>query len=174
MVLQTILAGLPKDFPLPIMIVQHIAPGFLNGLGEWLSRTTNLPVHIASDNELIERGKVYLAPDGYQMGVNNSGHIKLKEGVENYILCPSVSYLFQSVHNAYGNQVIGVLLTGMGRDGADELKALRDRGAPTIAQDKESSVVHGMPGEAIKLGGATYVLSSSSISKKLVELVIKS
>ncbi|MBN2103867.1 chemotaxis-specific protein-glutamate methyltransferase CheB [bacterium] len=174
MVLQTILAGLPKDFPLPIMIVQHIAPGFLSGLGEWLSRTTNLPVHIASDNEVIEPGKVYLAPDGYQMGVSRDERVKLKEGYNNYTLCPSVSYLFQAACETFGSEVIGVLLTGMGRDGAEELKALRSRGAPTIAQDKESSVVHGMPGEAIKLGGATYVLSSSNISKKLVELVVKS
>ena len=171
MVLQTILAGLPKDFPLPILIVQHIAPGFLNGLGEWLSRTTNLQVHIASDDELVESGKVYLAPDGFQMGINSRGYIKLLEGHQEYSLCPSVSYLFDSAIQAYGKQAIGVLLTGMGRDGADELKAMRDRGAVTIAQDKESSVVHGMPGEAIKLGGASYVLGVSQIAKKLHELV---
>lgn len=171
MVLQTILAGLPKEFPLPILIVQHIAPGFLNGLGEWLSRTTNLPVHIASDGEGLKPGQVYLAPDGYQMGILTGGRINLVEGHGDYLLCPSVSYMFKSVLKTYGKQVIGVLLTGMGRDGADELKELRDRGAITIAQDKESSVVHGMPGEAIKLGGATYVLSSSHVPKKILELI---
>jgi two-component system chemotaxis response regulator CheB len=173
MVLQTILAGLRKDFPLPILIVQHIAPGFLNGLGEWLSRTTNLQVHIASDDEPIEPGKVYLAPDGFHMGIGPRGHIQLEEGHQEYALCPSVSYLFQSAIQSYGKQAIGVLLTGMGRDGAEELKAMRDRGAVTIAQDKESSVVHGMPGEAIKLGGATYVLGAIHMAKKLNELVIK-
>jgi len=174
MVLQTILAGLAKDFPLPIMIVQHIAPGFLNGLGEWLSRTTNLPVHIASNDEKIKAGQVYLAPDGFQMGIGSGGQIQLTEGKGEYTLCPSVSHLFQSALKTYGDRVIGVLLTGMGRDGAEELKTLRERGAPTIAQDKESSVVHGMPGEAIKLGGATYVLSSSNVPKKMMELVVKS
>jgi two-component system chemotaxis response regulator CheB len=173
MVLQTILAGLPKDFPLPILIVQHIAPGFLNGLGEWLSRTTNLQVHIASDDETVKPGKVYLAPDGFQMGIDSNGHVKLVEGHQDYVLCPSVSYLFKSAGQAFGKQAIGVLLTGMGRDGADELKAMRDRGAVTIAQDKESSVVHGMPGEAIKLGGATYVLDITHVAKKLNELVTK-
>ncbi|MBN1781636.1 chemotaxis-specific protein-glutamate methyltransferase CheB [bacterium] len=174
MVLQNILAGLPNDFPLPIMIVQHIAPGFLNGLGEWLSRTTNLQVHIAQKDELVEPSKVYLAPDGFQMGISASGRVQLTEGRGEYTLCPAVSHLFQSALKTYGKQVIGVLLTGMGRDGADELKALRDRGAITIAQDKESSVVHGMPGEAIKLGGATYVLGCSQVPKKLTELVAQS
>jgi two-component system chemotaxis response regulator CheB len=171
MVLQTILAGLPKDFPLPILIVQHIAPGFLNGLGEWLSRTTNLQVHIAENGETVSPGKVYLAPDGNQMGVGSDDRIVLSPNKGEYILCPAVAHLFQTALHSFGKQAIAVLLTGMGRDGADELKELHDRGAVTIAQDKESSVVHGMPGEAIKLGAATHVLSAANVPKKLVELI---
>jgi two-component system chemotaxis response regulator CheB len=88
-------------------------------------------------------------------------------------LCPSVYYLFRSVLEIFGKNSIGVLLTGMGRDGAAELKMLNETGAVTIAQDRESSIVHGMPGEAIKLGGATYVLSPEKIAAKLRNIVKK-
>jgi two-component system chemotaxis response regulator CheB len=170
-VLQTILASLPKDFPVPILIVQHIARGFLPGLAEWLNQTTGLQVHIASLGTGPLPGHVYLAPDDFHMGITAGGRILLtKEEPENG-LRPAVSFLFRSLAEAYGPNALGVLLTGMGKDGAAELKLMKYKGAVTVAQDRESSVVHGMPGEAIKAGGATYVLSADNIAAALIALV---
>ncbi len=167
-VLQTILSGLPKDFPVPILVVQHIAQGFVSGLAEWLNQTTGFQVHIASYGTNPLPGHVYLAPDGFQMGLSTSGRILLtKEEPENG-LRPAVSYLFRSLAQVCGPAAVGVLLTGMGKDGAAELKLMKDKGAITIAQDRESSVVHGMPGEAIALGGATHVLPADKIADALV------
>ena len=169
--LQTILAGLSKDFPAPILVVQHIARGFLPGLAEWLNQTTGLRIHIASYGISPLPGHVYLAPDDFHMGLSASGRILLtKEEPENG-LRPAVSYLFRSLAEACGPNALGVLLSGMGRDGAAELKLMKDKGAITIAQDHESSVVHGMPGVAIELGGATHVLPADKISDALLTLV---
>jgi two-component system, chemotaxis family, protein-glutamate methylesterase/glutaminase len=170
MVLQTILSALPKDFPLPVVIVQHIALGFLAGLRDWLGRSASLPVHIAEDKQQLMNGHVYLAPDGFQMGIDRFRKVALRKDVHDYTLCPAVSYMFRTVAESFGDRAITVLLTGMGRDGAEEMKLIRDKGALTLAQDKESSVVHGMPGEAIRLGGATFILPPEKIAVKLVEL----
>jgi two-component system chemotaxis response regulator CheB len=170
-VLQTILAGLPKDFPVPILIVQHIAYGFLPGLAEWLNQTTGLPIQIAAHGTCPLPGHVYLAPDGFHLGLSSSGRILLtKEAPENG-LRPAVSHLFRSLTEVCGSNAVGVLLTGMGKDGAAELKLMKDTGAITLAQDRESSIIHGMPGEAIALGGATYVLSADKIAGMLAVLV---
>jgi two-component system chemotaxis response regulator CheB len=170
MVLQTILSRLPKDFPVPVLIVQHMASGFLSGFAEWLGDSSALPVHVAIDNERLLPGHVYLAPDGFHMELASENRIMLtKEEPENG-LRPSVSYLFRSVAQVFGRKAIGVLLTGMGRDGAGELKSMKDKGAITIAQDKESSIVHGMPGEAISLGATTYVLPPEGIASALASI----
>lgn len=169
-VLETILSALPSDFAAPILIVQHIATGFLPGLVDWLTQTTHFPVHIATHNEALRPGSAYLAPDGYQMGVS-SERILLNDAPQENNLRPAASYLFRSVAAAFGANAAGVLLTGMGRDGAAELKLLRDKGAITFAQDQETSVVHGMPGEAIKLGAACYILPPERIAAMLVSLV---
>jgi two-component system chemotaxis response regulator CheB len=169
--LQIILAGLSKDFPAPILVVQHIARGFLPGLAEWLDQTTGFRVHIASYGTGPLPGHVYLAPDDFHMGLSASGRILLtKEEPENG-LRPAVSFLFRSLAEACGPNALGVLLSGMGRDGAAELKMMKDRGATTIAQDLESSIVHGMPGVAIELGGATHVLPADRIADALLTFV---
>lgn len=170
-VLQTILAGLPKDFSAPVLVVQHIAHGFLAGMAEWLNQTTGLQVHLASYGTTPLSAHVYLAPDDFHMGIGADGAIVLtREEPENH-LRPAVSFLFRSLAERCGPNALGVLLTGMGKDGAAELKLMRDKGAVTIAQDSESSVVHGMPGEAIALGGATHVLPADKIANALVALV---
>ena len=169
--LQTILSGLPRDFPAPTLIVQHMAPGFTCGFVEWLNQTTRLPVHLATHGEIMLDGHAYVAPDGFQMGVKVAGRIALSHDAFEHGLRPSVSYLFRSLAEAYGGRSIGVLLTGMGKDGAAELQAMKERGAVTFAQDSESSVVHGMPGEAIKLDAVTYVLPPEKIAAALQNLV---
>lgn len=170
-VLQTILGSLPKDFPAPILIVQHIARGFLPGLAEWLGQTTGWQIHLAGHGVMPMPGHVYLAPDDFHMGVTPSGRICLTKEEPESSLRPAVGYLFRTLANGLGPNAVGVLLSGMGRDGAAELKLMKDRGAPTIAQDRETSVVHGMPGEAILLGGATYVRAADKIAETLVTLV---
>lgn len=170
-VLQTILSQIPNSFPVPILIVQHISAGFLEGLAEWLTTSTGFPVHIARNGEPITGGRAYLAPDGFHMGVDRTHRIKLSEEPPDHGLRPSASHLFRSVEKTYGRFAVGILLTGMGRDGAEELKLMRDSGALTIAQDKESSIVHGMPGEAIRLGAAVHVLPPAQIAATLRSLV---
>jgi two-component system chemotaxis response regulator CheB len=163
-VLQTILASLPKDFPVPVLVVQHITQGFLPGLAEWLNQTTSLQIQIAAYGCIPLPGHVYLAPDGYHMEFSAAGRIVLTKEAQETGLRPSVAHLFHSLAEVCGADAVGVLLTGMGKDGAVELKQMKDRGATTIAQDRESSVVHGMPGEAIALGGATHVLPADKIA----------
>ena len=166
-VLQAILSGLPEDFPVPVLIVQHIAVGFIQGFVEWLGQKSNLPIHVATHGEYILPGHIYVAPDGFHMQAKIGGQITLSKNKPENGLRPSVSSLFRSVAKVYGQNAVGVLLTGMGKDGAEELKCLKEKGAITIAQDKESSVVHGMPGQAIKLDAATYVLSPERIAEML-------
>ena len=172
-VLETVLSLLPKNFPVPILIVQHMATGFLQGFVEWLTQSTGIPTHIAAHGEEIQPGYAYAAPDGYHMGVQNSGQIQLSKDDKENGLRPSVAYLFRSVARSFGRNSIGVLLTGMGDDGAEELKILKELGAVTIAQDEQSSVVFGMPGEAVKIDAAIYVLPPKSIALTLASLVEK-
>lgn len=170
-VLQTILSRLPPDLPMPLLIVQHIAPGFLPGLASWLQLASGFPVEIARQHDCPRPGRAYLAPDHCHLGLSATGSILLEYGEPVDRLRPAVSHLFRSLAaTPFAADVVGVLLTGMGSDGAEELKLLQDRGATTIAQDADSSVVHGMPGEAIRLGGATHVLSPEKIARLLGEL----
>lgn len=169
-VLQTILAGLPRSFPIPVLIVQHIAAGFTQGFVEWLAQSSSLPVHIPAHGQSILPGQAYVAPDGLHMVVGADGRVQLRSDEPENGLRPSVACLFRSVTKAYGQSAVGVLLSGMGKDGAWELKSMKEQGAITIAQDQDTSVVHGMPGEAIKLGGATYVLPPEKICLALTSL----
>ncbi len=171
--LQTILSRLHKNFPAPVLIVQHIASGFLSGMTEWLSETTPLPVYIARHGESALPGHVYFAPDDVHIGVEKNSHIILSRGEPENGMRPSVSFLFRSVANIYGSHAAGVLLTGMGRDGAEELLLMKEKGAMTIAQDEESSVVYGMPGEAVKLDAAKVVLPPEDISAMLEAITKK-
>jgi two-component system chemotaxis response regulator CheB len=172
-VLQTILAGLPRDFPIPVLIVQHIAAGFTQGFVEWLARSSSLPVQIPANGQAVLPGQVYVAPDGLHMTIGADGRVQLKSDEPENGLRPSVACLFRSVVKAYGHSAIGVLLTGMGKDGAWELKLMKEHGAVTIAQNQDTSVVHGMPGEAIRLGGATYILPPEKICLALTSLASK-
>jgi two-component system chemotaxis response regulator CheB len=169
-VLRTLLLGLPPNFGAPILVVQHMAPGFLPGLAEWLN-SCGCSVEIAKHGRVPKPGWTYLAPDDYQMGLDPGGAICLSLAPPEHGLRPSASYLFRSVTEVFGSRAIGVVLTGMGRDGADDLKRMRDAGAVTFAQDQESSVVHGMPGAAINLGAAIHVLPPEKIAVALGQLV---
>jgi two-component system chemotaxis response regulator CheB len=170
-VLQTILSALPKPCPVPIVIVQHISAGFVQGLADWLTQCTGIPVHIASHGERAMPGCAYLAPDDRHLCVEPGMRLVLTDDPVENGSRPAVSNLFRSVARVCGTGGVGVILTGMGRDGAEELKLMRDRGAVTIAQDEETSVVFGMPGEAVKLGAATHVSSPQQIGALLSALL---
>lgn len=170
MALRTILSGLPPHFPFPFLIVQHIASGFIGGMLEWLSETSSLHFHVAREGEKILEGHAYFAPDSFDMGVDKHGIIHLNGDIRPGHSKPSVAYLFRSVIEAYGDRSVGVLLTGMGEDGAKELKLMKDKGALTIVQDEESCVVFGMPGEAVKIDAARYVLPPDKIAAALANL----
>ena len=172
-VIQAILSGLGENFPLPILIVQHMAAGFVHGFAEWLALSSRLPVHVASRNESILPGHVYVAPDGFQMLLETGNRIKLSGEPPVNGLRPSVSSLFRSVADVCGKNAAGVLLTGMGTDGAEELLLLKRKGAVTIVQDEASSVIYGMPAEAVRIGAATYKLSPDKIATTLEGLARK-
>jgi len=171
--LQSILAGLPKNLGVPILVVQHITPGFTEGLAEWLAGSSGRPVRVAADGDRLVPGHVFIAPEGFQLGIRRGGTISVARDEPENGHCPSISYLFRSVAEVFGPGAIGVLLTGMGRDGAAGLKLMKEKGAITIAQDRESSVVHGMPGEAIRMGAATHVLPLGQIAAALSKLADK-
>jgi two-component system, chemotaxis family, protein-glutamate methylesterase/glutaminase len=167
-VLQNILSALPRDFPAPILVVQHIARGFLPGMVEWLNQTTGQHIHIAAHGAVPLPGHVHIAPDDFHLGVSTGGRLTLARDAPENGLRPSVSWLFRSMAANLGSGAVGVLLTGMGKDGAAELRQMRDRGSMTIAQDRESSVVHGMPGEAIALDAAVQILPADRIAQALI------
>ena len=169
--LHRLLAGLPRPCPVPVLIVQHISAGFIVGLAEWLTTATGIPVRIAQHRELAQPGTALLAPDSCQMGIGPDGRILCTPEPAEHGLRPSVSFLFRTVARNFGARAAGVLLTGMGRDGAAELKLMRDAGAVTLAQDRESSIIHGMPGEAIRLGAAAHIGTPAELAIVLQSLL---
>lgn len=170
-VLQTLLSRLPAAFPIPILIVQHIAPGFEPSLQNWLQNTSPLPIHLAREGMEATRG-VYLGQSGSHLEVQKAQqkillHLSQKDAVRGHR--PSADVLFQSAVKAFGHQLIGIQLTGMGDDGASGLKAIRDAGGLTLVQSEQSSAVFGMPQSAIRMGAAQHVLDPEDIPLKVME-----
>lgn len=161
-ILKQLFENIPELFPVPILVVQHITDGFLESMVSWLGNYSKATLKIAVHGEFVLPGKIYFAPNNFHMGLI-SGRINLQKNVERSIICPSASYLFNSLAENYGKDTIAMLLTGMGSDGSKELKKLKDAGALTFAQDKESSLVFGMPGEAIKINAANYILTPQQL-----------
>ena len=171
--LQIILSGLQSNFSLPIVIVQHISHGFISGMADWLSKTTPFLCKVGENGEVVRPGTVYLAPDDAHMIVRDNGLLLLdySDLIGGYR--PSVNALFESVAKNFKAEAIGILLTGMGQDGARGLKVMRQAGAYTIAQDEASSIVFGMPGTAVKMDAVDEVLSLSLIAPWLKGLTEK-
>ena len=169
MALQTILSQIPNDFSLPILIVQHIDANFAAGFCSWLNSSSGVPVKIASHGEKLLPGHAYLPPGDAHLGLIEEGIIGVSYDPPESNLRPSVNYLFRSVRRVYGGKSIAILLSGMGTDGAKELKQLKDVGALTIAQDELSSLVHGMPGEAILLEAVCLVSSLDEIVSQIIK-----
>ncbi len=168
--LHDILRRLPSDFAAPVLIVQHMAAGFISGFAEWLQQASRFPVEVARAGALALPGRAYVAPDARHMEITAEGRLGLSDAGPENGSRPSISFLFRSVARAYAASAAGVLLTGMGKDGSDGLKLLKDSGALTIAQDEASCVVYGMPAEAIRLNAATAVLAPDQIAAALVSV----
>ncbi len=164
-VILEILRGLGPAIEVPVLVVQHMATGFLEGFRSWLARSSGLPVAIASPAEQARPGHVYLAPEDRHLGIDRTGRIRLSDGPAENGFRPSVSVLFRSVAEAFGARALAVLLTGMGEDGADGLSQIAARGGTTVIQDFDSSVVFGMPGAAQRLGVAQHVLPPADIAR---------
>lgn len=170
-VLRKLLSGLPKTFPATVLIVQHMTEGFTEGFAAWLAQATGFPVQLATDGAKLLTGHAYVAPDGWHMILGANNRIRLTRDAPINGFRPSVSSLFRSVAMTSSRNAVGVLLTGMGKDGAEELGMMKKKGAITIAQDAESSTIFGMPGEAVKNNVAQYVLPPEEIAGLLTRLV---
>ncbi|NMO22509.1 chemotaxis protein CheB [Pyxidicoccus fallax] len=166
-----VLRTIPRGFPAPIAYCQHISDGFTEGLAHWLSMETALKVREAEDAVVMEPGTVYIAPSGSHLLVRPEGRLELDSGPALRGFRPSCDMLLTSAGEAFGSRCIGVILTGMGRDGARGLKEIRERGGRTIAQDEATSTVWGMPREAVQLGAAQEVLPLDRIGSTLLSWV---
>ena len=162
-----LLAPLPADFPIGIAIVQHITDGFTEGLARWLDSMCQLQVTIPAHGEKLTGGHVFIAPAGKHMRIDEASRVVLESGEPVGGHLPSGDVLLESVAESFGSRAIGVILTGMQRDGARGLKTIKDAGGLTMAQDEETSVVFGMPAAAIELGAVDKVLPIDTMARSL-------
>ncbi|MEW6107884.1 MAG: chemotaxis response regulator protein-glutamate methylesterase [Nitrospirota bacterium] len=172
--LQIILTRLPSDFRAAVVVSQHMPRGFTGPLAERLDKLSKVKIKEAEDGDQVEAGKILICPGGYHMGIYKKGQktqVTLKEGrlTDKYI--PSVDYMMTSVAGNFGAGSMGVILTGMGNDGKNGMLEIKEKGGYTIAESEESSVVFGMPAEAIKAGAATKVLPISDIPAEIIRMV---
>lgn len=167
--LAILLAGLPKDFAAAIVIVQHVDERFAAGMADWLNRDSSLPVRVAQEGDRLTAGTVLLAGTNDHLILKAADRIGYAPEPRDYAYRPSVDVFFDSVSTLWSGEAVGVLLTGMGRDGAKGLKALRSKGHYTIAQDQATSAVYGMPKAAATLGAAVEILPIERIAARLVD-----
>jgi len=169
--LERILRDLPAEFPLPLVCVQHIAQGFMQGLVDWLAAGCRIRVRTASEGARPQEGTAYFPPDDRHLEIDDSGVFHCSGALPLGGHRPSVDIAFGSIARRYGAAAVGVLLTGMGQDGAQGLRDIARAGGLTIAQDEQSSVVFGMPRRAIELGAARHVLPLDQIGPALCNIV---
>jgi two-component system chemotaxis response regulator CheB len=163
-VLKTIFENLTDYFP-PILVVQHISPGFLPMMVDLLKQQTHKNIMIAKEGEAIKSNMIYVAPDHTHMGVSKQHTILLSRIPPENNIRPAVSFLLRSVTQVFGAKALGILLTGMGHDGVAELKIMKDGGATTLVQNKESSVVYGMAGSAVEKKAVSFILTPQQIAE---------
>lgn len=169
--LHRILIDLPRDISVPIVIVQHMAVGFIDGLAKWLGANVGLKVVVAGEGDPLVPGTVYLAGHDRHLGVTATGRATLSDTSPLAGFRPSADFLFDSCARAYGSALIAVVLTGMGYDGLAGLQTVHQRGGRVLAQDQHTSVVFGMAKEAIDSGVVNEILPLESIGRRLAELV---
>ncbi|MGQ5524944.1 chemotaxis protein CheB [Chitinimonas sp. PSY-7] len=168
--LKQLLPQFTTSFPLPVLLVQHITPGFTGSYCDWLSQQTTMPVHQAEAGHTVQPGHLYVAPDDHHLLLNSELHIVLTK--DEYHLCtrPAINVLFESLASNLGGNAVGVLLSGMGNDGAQGLARLKSLGALTLVQKPASAVVDGIPQAAINLGAACFVQTPHGIGETILRL----
>lgn len=153
-----------------IVIVQHITPIIDQAFATSLSRVSPMPVHLASNGQILQNGQVYLAPGGYHLTLINNQKINLFQGEKVNSVCPSIDVAMRSIVRPSAGRLSGVILTGMGCDGAAGISHIKSNGGITIAQDQKTSVIYGMPKAAAETGSVDFILPTKRISDKLTEL----
>ncbi len=166
--LAQLFGALPEDFPLPILVAQHMAPGFARGLATWLDQGTRLKVRLTEDRVALEPGHVYIPPDGDDIVVDRYERVRTPPGES--LNCPSGDRLLRSLATVFGPRAGGAVLTGMGDDEARGLLAIQQGGGFTMAQDEESCVVFGMPGSAAEMGATTKLMPIDHIAIEMVQI----
>ena len=169
-VVNELLSSLPSDLPAAVLVVQHIAHGFSAGMAEWLANASRLPVKLAIEGQAIRVGEVLIAPDTRDLLITCERTIHLSD-TPLLIQRPSIDISMQAAAAVFGARAIGVLLTGMGRDGAYGMLTIKRSNGYTIAQDEATSTIFGMPRAAIQLGAALEVLPATRIAPRLAELI---
>lgn len=167
-VLEYLFRHLPDSFPCPIVVVQHITEGFLTGLVEWLDRTSRLEVVVASEGEMLTPGKIYFAPEHRHLVVAHGGLVLFSDEPPIRSHRPSGDVLFRSLALTFGGRAMGVMLTGMGEDGADSLALLARAGGIVLAQDEATSTIYGMPRAVVEREAATEVLPLEHLAERMV------
>jgi two-component system chemotaxis response regulator CheB len=169
--LHRIFLDVGRNIPVPVVVVQHMAHGFMAGLVDWLGTNGGLKVALASDGDSLANGVVYLAPDDSHLGVTADGRATLFHGPPIGGFRPAADHLFDSCSRAFGPSVLAVTLTGMGRDGVDGLRTVKASGGYVLAQDEPTSIVYGMAQEAVDAGLVDEVLPLDRIGSRIRELV---
>ena len=170
--LARILSALPADFPCPVVIAQHISDGFAAGMAEWLSGLCKLPVRLAADGEALRPGVILVSPSERHLSITPTRRVALVERGPRDIYHPNCDVLLNSVADAYGRQAVGIILTGMGSDGAKGMASIRGKGGMTLAQDEATSVIFGMNRVAIESGAVRRVLPVEAIVGAMTELAV--
>jgi len=171
--LASLLGGLPVELPAPVVVVQHMATGFVEGLAGWLDGVVDLPVSVALHGDRLRPGHVVVAPSDGNLVLGPGLRIEIEDPRPNQLHIPEVDRTMRSVAQVCGDRAVGVLLTGMGRDGASGLLALRRAGAFTVAQDESSSAVWGMPAAAMSIDAASVELALPDIPTAVVDAVAR-
>ncbi|SFB87755.1 two-component system, chemotaxis family, response regulator CheB [Marinospirillum celere] len=169
--LARILPQLDAAFPAPILIAQHMCDGFVEGMAQWLRTLCPLKVKVAEAGELIKPGCIYVSPSETHLTVTKSHRIALQERVSGEIYRPSCDHLLSSLAEVYGKDAIGLILTGMGRDGAEGMLKIRQLGGIGLAQNEASSVIYGMNQEAVKLGGVHRELPVQDLAAEMHKIL---
>jgi two-component system chemotaxis response regulator CheB len=162
-----IFSDLNRHFPAPIVLVQHMGAEFIPHLVEWLNQELAIPLHLAQVGEQLQAGTIAIAPGGRHLLLARPGTVHFGDDKPVNSCCPSIDVLFQSVAEQFGSAALGILLTGMGEDGARGLQAIKRAGGKTIAQDEDSSIIFGMPRAAIEMQAVDLVLPLPQIGKSL-------
>jgi two-component system, chemotaxis family, protein-glutamate methylesterase/glutaminase len=165
--LAKVFTALPADLPVPVLVAQHIAEGFTDGMVRWLAKTTRLVIQVATDGTPARPGYIYFPPDGHDLEITAQQTLRTPPASERY--APSGDLLLAALAKHYRNRALGIVLTGMGEDGAVGLRALRDAGGITLAQSQESCVVFGMPQAAVARGATTDLRSLEGLVAGILE-----